>query len=478
MSGITHSIWHGFNYSPKEMPFPGWIQYGSYYNEKNNWWPYFNYLNTYKARLSSQLQNADQYTDIAIMPANYDLWAQHGVQTDPFPEKLNVPYTSLLWEAINKNGGAADYVTELILKDAVVKNGQITYGTKVYKTLFLPGVKSIGETTIEKIYDFVKGGGQVFCIDCFPSKSLGYHDMEKRDLIIQEWVVKIKNLNKVFILIEKPAQNKFLEWYTDFQLERNTPSYLRISNPNRFFMQNRYIRDDKSEFFFFQNAHKFNSHKTRIQFDPKIVKGKNCWVWNAEDGSRMRLVLNKSNSFEYDFGPTESLLIVFDYEKGGEEYNPIKLFGDNMTRVSDRWNVELKHSLTGDTQNIFMSELEDLKDDPSTVNFTGTASYRKTINVTNPNNLIINLGQVSGISEVLINNKSVGVKWYGRRIYDISDFVDIGDNEVEVRVVTTMGNYLKTLKDNENVQHWVNRPGREQEIQSMGLLGPVNMYNN
>ena len=30
-------------------------------------------------------------TDIAILPANYDLWTTLGVQTDPFPWYLNVP---------------------------------------------------------------------------------------------------------------------------------------------------------------------------------------------------------------------------------------------------------------------------------------------------------------------------------------------------------------------------------------------------
>src|SRR5690606_11133933 len=138
LSGITHSIWHGFNYSPKQAAFPGWIQYGSYYSEKNNWWPYFKYLNTYKARLSSQLQNGDTDADIAILPANYDLWAEHGVQTDPSPDKLNVPYTSLLWEAIHKTGGSADYITERILQDARIEKGKIVFGSKAYGTLFLP----------------------------------------------------------------------------------------------------------------------------------------------------------------------------------------------------------------------------------------------------------------------------------------------------------------------------------------------------
>lgn len=478
MSGITHSIWHGFNYSPKEAPFPGWVQYGSYYSEKNNWWPYFKYLNQYKARLSSQLQNADQYTDIAILPANYDLWSRHGVQTDPFPEKLNVPYTSLLWEAINKNGGAADYVTEIIFQDAKIKNGKLIYGNKSYSTLFLPGVQSIGEDTLKKIYDMVNQGGHVYCIDCYPSKSLGYYDMERRDQQIRMLVDKIKSLNKGFVLLEKPKDNNFLEWYADLQSDYKIPHYIKISNPNRFFMQNRYIRDDKSEFFFFQNAHKFNNHITTIQFGLSYIKGKNCWIWNAEDGSRQRLILDKSGCFEYDFGPTESLLIVFDDTRGGDKFVELKTFGHYTQRLSDNWQVELNHSLLQETKNIFMPELKDLKDDPDLVNFTGTVIYRRNFNVSNRNNLFLNLGRVSGISDVYINGKPIGVKWYGRRIYNITNDVAIGNNTIEIKVVTTMGNYLKTLKNNENAQYWVNRPGREQEIQSMGLLGPVEIYNN
>src|SRR5690606_35041637 len=238
LSGITHSIWHGFNYSPKQAPFPGWIQYGSYYSEKNNWWPYFKYLNTYKARLSSQLQNADMYTDMAILPANYDLWAEKGVQTDPFPERLNVPYTSLLWEAIHKTGGAADYVTELILKDSKIQNGKIMFGKKSYGVLFLPGVKSLGVETAKKLNEFVQQGGKLICMETTPSKSLGFKDMQARDREVQTWMQKIKGLGSNFVFVEKPVDNKFLEWYQSFHEEQKLPKYVKISEPNRFFMQN------------------------------------------------------------------------------------------------------------------------------------------------------------------------------------------------------------------------------------------------
>lgn len=92
------------------------------------------YLNRYKGRVSSQLQNADMYTDIALLTATYDLWSERGVQTDPFPEGLTVPYTSLVWEAIHKNGGACDYTTENIINRSEVRGGKLCYGPKAYGT--------------------------------------------------------------------------------------------------------------------------------------------------------------------------------------------------------------------------------------------------------------------------------------------------------------------------------------------------------
>ena len=119
-SGITHSVWHGFNYSPLDAPFPGWVQYGTFHNERNTWWPFVKHLNDYRARLSAILQNTDMVTDIAILPPNGDLWSELGAQNEPFPAALNISYTSLIWEAVHKNGGGADYVSEGILRDANV----------------------------------------------------------------------------------------------------------------------------------------------------------------------------------------------------------------------------------------------------------------------------------------------------------------------------------------------------------------------
>lgn len=473
MSGITHSIWHGFNYSPPDTPFPGWVQYGAYYNENNNWWPYFKYLNRYKARISSLLQNADMYTDMAILPANYDMWGEMGVQTDPFPEKLNVSYTSIIWESINKNGGAADYVTEKIIQDAKIESGKLCYGPKKYGTLFLPEVKSIFPKTAEKLYEFVSGGGKIFTIECMPEKSLGLKDYKERDKEVKEWIEKLRAYPDRFILIPKPADLRYLEWYSELQKRYDLPHYMEISQPDRYLMQVRYQTDDKSEIFLFSNAHKHENRSSTIRFSKEITRGRYAWVWDAESGKTYRLEL-EGDSFQLNLGPAESRLIIFNKKRRGEIWVDTPLEHPDQQSFNNDWEVELHHSRENWIKTIQMKQLEDLKD-TEYVRFTGTTIYRKKINIQHKE-CYLNLGKVSGISELFVNGKSQGVKWYGNRVYKLADDLKTGQNEIEVHVITTMGNYLQTLTDNPTAQKFTNRKGREQEIQSMGLIGPITIF--
>jgi hypothetical protein len=474
MSGITHSVWHGFNYSPPDAPFPGWVQYGSYYNENNNWWPYFRYLNEYKARISAVLQNTDTYTDIAILPATYDLWGDMGVQTDPFPEKLNIPYTSIIWESINKTGGAADYTTEIVIKDSTIKSGKLCYGPKKYGTLILVEVTGMNPETLGKLYDFVSSGGRILCIEKYPEKSLGMTDYKEKDQQVKQWIEKLKAFQDRFILVKRPADNKFLEWYKEVMVKYDIPHYLEIENPDRFVMQNRYQGDDHSEILFFNNAHKFDSHKTKVTFSKEITKGRHGWIWDTESGERFRID-PVNNQFELELGPAESRLIVFNKEKDGPKWTPAPLTAVNAKTVEGGWDVEFQHSREKWVKTIKMESLKDLKE-TDFVNFTGTAVYRKKVEFAGLKTTFINLGQVHGVSEVFVNGKSCGVKWYGRRIHNITPLLQNGANDLEVRVTTIMGNYMKTLKDNPTAQKFTMLKTKDQPIQSMGLVGPVTVY--
>ena len=476
LSGITHSVLIGVNVSPPDIPFPGWVRYGAYFSEHNNWWPYMPYFTGYRARVSAALQNTDMYTDIALLPAYPDMWSEVGVKTEPFPDRLNVPYMTLVWEAIHKNGGGCDYTSEIVLGDSTVKNGKLCYGPKQYGTRFLLGLDSIRPETLAKLYDFVSQGGRVFCIEKIPHQSLGYHDYKQNDAKVQEWIGKLKQFPDRFVLLEKPADNDFIKWYADVQRQYGIEPYVKVENPDPFFTQNRYQGDNGEELFFLANSHLHNPYRGRIVFTDEITAGRYPWVWDMENGKRWRIELDKEGGYTLDMGPADSLVIVFDKNKKGPAWNPLPYEGP-QSRTLTGWDVELHHSREGWTKTDRMEQPTDLKDTPW-VDFTGTVTYRTTVDAgSKPGKMLLNLGKVYGVAELKVNGKDQGVRWYGRRVYDLSDALQPGENEIEVKVVTTMGNYMKTLTDNPTAQKWTNRKNKEQPTQSMGLQGPVTLYS-
>ena len=475
VSGVTHSVFHGFNYSPPEAPWPGWLRYGGYFNENNNWWPHFNLLNDYKARLSALLQNCDMYAGIALLPPTADMWSLIGMQNEPFPSVLHAEYLSLVWEAISKNGSACDYISERILQGAAVKGRKLCYGPRKYHTLFLVSVESLSPDSARKLLQFVRGGGKVFCIETFPSKSTGWSDHMRNDGEVRLLVQKMKACPHRFIMLDKP-ENDYSGWYRAVQERYRIESWLKIENPDPFLMQTRYSAPDGSEFIFLAYSHLHNSHRTRVIFSEALTRRHSCSVWIPETGERKRVELDPDGGIILDLGPAESLLFAFEREAADEEWLPLPVTGSETKWMDNGWSAEFRHCRDGSVKEIEMGRLTDLKELSEFVNFSGTVTYRNSLACENPEGMLLNLGKVFGTSELSINGESCGVKWYGRRIFSVEKYLKRGMNTVEVVVTTSMGNYMKSLTDNPVAQYWTNAGTKNQPLQSMGMTGPVSYY--
>ncbi|MDQ6815604.1 MAG: glycoside hydrolase family 2, partial [Bacteroidota bacterium] len=467
ISGVTHPVFHGFNYSPPDAPFPGWIRYGCYLNERNTYWPYFRYFNDYRARISALLQHADMFADIAVLPPVADMWSIYGAQNEPFPSLTYPTHLSLVWEAMHQNGNGCDYISETIVRDGQINNGCLHYGPRKYHTLFMVQVESVAPATAEKLLSFVQTGGRIFCLDSYPNKSLGLHEFEKRDAEVKSAVEKMKAFTDRFILLTKP-EKEFIQWYKDIQHRYNIVPYVRINKPDRFVTQVRY-QAKGTEILFFVNSSLDDTHLIQILPSEEITKGRQAWVWNAVTGERFKL--ESTTQIKLDLGPADSAIIVFDDNKKGPLFKPLPLFADGL--VLNDWQVEFQH-INGTNKKTAMTVLKDLKDLPEYVAFSGTAIYRTIVSIADVSKAqYLGLGKVYGISEAIVNGKSLGVQWFGRRIYPIKDVIKAGDNTVEIRIITTMGNYMKTRKDNPVAQYWTNEKRKDQPIQSMGMTGPV-----
>ncbi len=470
-SGITHSVWHGFNYSPLDAPFPGWVQYGTFHNERNTWWPFVKHLNDYRARLSTILQNTDMVTDIAILPANGDLWSELGAQNEPFPVKLNTPYTSLIWEAVHKNGGGADYVSEGVLRDMTVKDGRLCYGPKAYPVLFIVENKGIEEDVLAKIEAFLEGGGRVFCVGCYPHKSLGLKDFATRDKAVKDKVDALRaSFPERFILLPKAEKDAYLEWYTDAQQRFSLPHAVGISKPDRFLLQNHYLAEDGSHWFLFANASFSARQITDLEFDPRICKGRKVWVYDPSEGKRYSLKMD-GNRVHLELGPSETVVISFS--RLGGKAPQWKRLPSGTGEPLKGWTVELRNPQVDTLIRFSCDTLSDLKD--THPEFMGTATYRTTVSLGQDIPSYINLGRVCDIAELRINGQDAGLRWWGDSTFETGGLLHPGDNEIEIRVTTMMGNYVRSLgKENNAARRFILR--RDHPLVSAGLLGPVTFY--
>ena len=385
-SGTTLPVWSGYNYSPPAAAFPGWVQYGSYSNEQNPWWPYFRLLNDYRARVSAVLTNADMVTDIAILPANDDLWTELGVQTDPFPWYLNVPYTSLIWEAVHKNGGGADYLSDSILEAASLRHGRLCYGPRSYGTLILPEVRTISPGAMEKVARFVENGGRVFCIGCLPSRAPGLQDAEARDAAVQRQVARLlKHYRERFILLDKAPDDAWLEWYAELQDRFELPHDVEIGSPDRFLLQNHYRTGGGADFFLFSNVSLRDAKQSVLTFPAGVAWRKHAVVYDPDSGRRCRLGGKKlpDGSFrtQLRLGPSQSLFIAFQSGPSADlpDWAPLPVCRKDSVIIR-RWQVTLSNPRTGVTGPFPMETAVDLQE--LFPDFMGEARYETVRSVT------------------------------------------------------------------------------------------------
>lgn len=470
ISGVNHSILHGFNYSPPEASFPGWVRYGTWFNERNTWWPWFKLWADYKARISYILQNATPQANIAILQPLNDLWLKIGPQRDPFPQKWYPEYQNNLWEVIHQNGGGCDYVSEKIINNAVFKQGKMVYGERSWHTLVMPEIETLDQETAQSIGEFANAGGKIVFIEKVPLKSPFFKNQKSRDAEVERIISNLLEGHQDNVhLIPAPKGNPIL-WFENLQNDIKIKPYVKFSKTDKFLSQSCYKLAGKWLFFI---ANTSLDKDLSLMAEFHVEEGFFPWVWDSETGKRwLHSAPDKTNKINLELPRATSRLIVFE-KSSDSDREILPTFGKNAggLEITGSWQLQL-NQMNGARQMLEMEELTDLIENKETKYFAGTVIYEKTINVDNDNFQFIDLGKVHGITELSLNNQLLGTHWYGKHTYDIREVVKKGDNNLSVRLTTITGNYLKSLIDNPVAQRWT----RNQPYHSMGILGPVRIY--
>jgi hypothetical protein len=462
LSGVNHSILHGFNYTPLEAPFPGWIRYGTFFNERNPWWKFFPQWSAYKARLSSLFQETEAFADIAVLHPLADMWSIHGPQRDPFPGLLFPDYQYKVWEAIHKNGNACDYTCESIIQQSKTENGCLKYGNRRYNTLILIEVETIEPATAKSLAKFVASGGKLIFIEKEPHKAPGMVNRKKNDSTVSKTIAGIKKSYPKRVFTVPAPKGDVLRWFADTQKNCGIKPYMLINKPNNAVSQIRHRADGK-DIFFIANA----SQTERYQLDLQFPESKGApQLWDAETGHRKPLPAEAT--IAVDLPPAASRLIVFDEKP----MRPLIGLAQSKPEKTDAaitltgWTMRLEH-INGTSRTIEIDSPFDLSQDENLRSFAGTIVYEKKLgNVADYT--WIDLGKVEGVSEVSVDGLDMGNHWYGRHLYAFLG--DASGKTLTIKVTTVAGNYI--LADSANPgHHWV----RDGGWTHIGIVGPVRL---
>ncbi len=337
------------------------------------------------------------------------------------------------------------------LKQMEVRNGRLVRGEFAFGTLVLPSLDILTLESARKMVDFAKAGGRVHALGELPDASAenGMDDPKMKDLMAA------LKAAPTFSALPNGLKNA---------MGKGTPG---LDSPVNFvsggfkMLQHRRRIDGKDFFWLVNNA----EQKQNCEVTVTGVKGAAC-IWDCETGeTRPITAVNRENGshLKLSFKPLEAYWLVFDPALPAHLVpEPDRL--EREVAVSGSWKVTFDAKLqpamefssappAGFVQGMD-KPLEDWKGWTSE-KFSGLMEYTKTFRMEKVGIPVqLDLGKVCHAAEVWVNGKSVGARLWGPYVFDVSDALRSGENEIRVRVANLINNSYG-------------------DTQESGLFGPV-----
>jgi len=513
--GVNHLVFHTFSHTPQTDVYPG-SSFGGNIGfplvRQQTWWKYMPEWISYLSRNQYVLQQGEYVAD--VLRYYGDDFDRPPFDLDEFPD-----------------GYRFDYLNEEILQGKLsIKDGKIhVENGGDYKIITLRDSKNMLLSTLKKLKELVINGAVILGDKPLDSPSLmdDENDLEELKSISNElWGNTKKGLNQVGK--GKVYWGKTLdEVLEEEKIEKDVivPQNLNINWIHRE-TQDAHIyfvasKDDNpvdvALSFRIENlSPQIWDAFTGNQTDAKIWKTKNNRTNVAlslpENGSTI-IVFSKSDKKSITSKITLNDKTILDAKTGWCQVHKT----DNYPKLS--WeNDEFMASVTGDytfykddiamtkkivevtetllqknwklsfdkgwdtPESIEVKELKsltELKND-AVKHYSGITTYSKTVDIKEVGKTtILDLGDVANIAEVWLNGKKVDVKWAPPFTFDVTNKLQVGKNELEIKVTNTWRNQLifdnKRPKDAKKTWTTAGPRKNETDLEKSGLIGPVNL---
>ena len=191
LGGVNHLIYHGTAYSPVTDPWPGWLFYAAvHFQPTNPFWTHFPALNKYVARCQSFLQQGQADNDVLLYFPVADRFADRGEQLlrhfDGIDKEFNGTGFKESAEDMLKRGYAFDFISDLQMRQASIRNNEILCGVSSYKTIIIPGCYYMPLKTWQHLFKLAAEGARIIFFRQLPEDIPGLANREQdKNLFMQ-----------------------------------------------------------------------------------------------------------------------------------------------------------------------------------------------------------------------------------------------------------------------------------------------------
>lgn len=448
LQGINQLIGHGWGYTPPGVEYPGWRFYAAgAYSEQNPWWVVMPDLAKYLQRMSYLMRQGRPQNDVALYLPNADAYASFSAGRVHLIDAERDLVGEKVMPAIFEAGYNLDFFDDGMLAD----NANDVLGT--HKIVVLPNIERMPIESIRKLDVFVKGGGKIVATRRTPSVVPGMRATEKEQTELKGIVTRLfGGANPSVKLVPNdeeigPALNTL------------SPSDAWITPSSKDFgVVHRKTAD--ADIYFVANTSN-QTRKVQIAFrangEPEI--------WDAIAGSSTRANVIKAGGSRTEiavtFEPYRSYVVAFTKKSPVPNAVAFSETSSSIDLNSD-WSVTI-----GSQSPVQMSKLRSWTDDEASRNFSGTASYEKSLDISNEflrsgRVIAIDLGEsvelpvqtprngmqtfldppVREAAVIYVNGQRAGSLWCPPYRLDVTWLLRPGKNSLRIVVANTALNYM------------------------------------
>ena len=499
LCGINQLICHGWPYTAEGVAYPGWSFYAAgVFNEKNPWWIVMPDITKYLQRVSYILRQGTPANDVALFLPNSDAWADLG--RDFSLSKTLAGKVGGSVKAITDSGYNLDFFDDQLLEmRGKVAGNTLAFGDVHYRVVVLPGVERILPATMQALEKFARAGGIVVATRRLPDLAPGYKTSDadtKTVRVIAQRLFKDANAPGIFIEDENQLGAALAKRLSpDVAM---SPAAPEIGAVHR--------HTDDGEIYFIANT----SNEPKSVQAAFRVEGMQPEIWNAMNGGVSPATVTGqsagSTTVHLNLEPYASTIVAFTKRSlpapkkfiwEGEVPQPVDL--------SSRWTVRFGK----DGEPVAMEKLASWTSLKDKVNFSGVATYEKTITVApemlkNGLSVSFDFGQATPAQDrsgtqgyhvnleapireaavLYVNDQRVGSVWSPPYLIDATGKLKAGENKIRIEVANLAVNYMAGIKlPNYNYDGVTRQFGNRFQPQNLnliqplpsGLLGPVRL---